>query len=41
MVKLKKDQKNVKLPGTSKPQDFGATPGYKTTNLPNNKQLIQ
>ena len=31
--KQKKDKKKVKLPGTSKPQDFGATPGYSSTNL--------
>ncbi len=26
--------KQVALPGTSKPQDFGANPGYQTSNLP-------
>ena len=36
--KLKKKQTN--LPGTSKPQDFGANPGYQMSNLPKNKQLI-
>ena len=29
-----KKKGQVNLPGTSKPQDFGANPGYKTTNLP-------
>ena len=38
--KIKKtSNNNVKLPGTSKPQDFGATPGYKTTNLPNEQTI--
>ncbi len=32
-VSTKKNDQ-VSLPGTSKPQDFGANPGYKTTNLP-------
>ena len=32
-VKIK-EKKNVKLPGTSKPQDFGSTPGYSTKDLP-------
>ena len=32
-VSTKKNDQ-VNLPGTSKPQDFGANPGYKTTNLP-------
>ena len=27
-------EKQVALPGTSKPQDFGANPGYQTSNLP-------
>ena len=31
--------KKVNLPGTSKPQDFGANPGYQTTNLPKNQNL--
>ena len=37
---LEKDSVSTKkndqasLPGTSKPQDFGANPGYQTTNLP-------
>ena len=29
-----KKNEQVSLPGTSKPQDFGANPGYQTTNLP-------
>ncbi len=32
-------KKNLELPGTSKPQDFGATPGYKTSNLPNQQTI--
>ena len=28
------NKKKAKLPGTSKPQDFGATPGYSSKNLP-------
>ena len=32
--------KNIsKLPGTSKPQDFGANPGYQTTNLPKQQTI--
>ena len=27
------------LPGTSKPQDFGANPGYQTTNLPSQQSI--
>ncbi len=30
----KKKGNQATLPGTSKPQDFGANPGYQTTNLP-------
>ena len=33
-----KDKKKAKLPGTSKPQDFGATPGYSSTNLPQEQE---
>ena len=32
--KQKKISKKAMLPGTSKPQDFGANPGYNSTNLP-------
>ncbi len=31
--------KETILPGSSKPQDFGATPGYQTTNLPNEQSI--
>ena len=31
--------KEVKLPGTSKPQDFGASPGYQTSNLPKQQTI--
>ena len=34
-----KIKKQTSLPGTSKPQDFGASPGYQTKNLPT-EQLI-
>ena len=33
-----KDKKKAKLPGTSKPQDFGATPGYSSKNLPEEQE---
>ncbi len=35
---LSKEKKAV-LPGTSKPQDFGANPGYETTNLPQQQTI--
>ena len=37
MKKLKK-QKKV-LPGSSKPQDFGANPGYTVSNLPTKQDI--
>ena len=36
-LNLKK--KKVNLPGTSKPKDFGANPGYETTKLPTQQTL--
>ena len=36
---LKPKEKSAQLPGTSKPQDFGASPGYQTTNLPEQQTL--
>ena len=33
-------KKKVKLPGTSKPQDFGATPGYSLTDLPKEQETV-
>ena len=33
-----KDKAKVKLPGTSKPQDFGANPGYSVSNLPEKQE---
>ena len=36
--KQNKDKKKAKLPGTSKPQDFGATPGYSSTNQPQQQE---
>jgi tol-pal system protein YbgF len=32
-------EKQVALPGSSKPQDFGAAPGYKTSNLPKEQSI--
>ena len=32
-------EKQVSLPGTSKPKDFGANPGYQTTNLPSQQTI--
>ncbi len=32
-------EKQVALPGSSKPQDFGAAPGYQTTNLPKEQSI--
>ena len=31
--------KKVTLPGSTKPQDFGAAPGYQTTNLPKEQSI--
>ena len=31
--------KQVQLPGSSKPQDFGANPGYQTTSLPQQQSI--
>ena len=36
---LKKKRKQTSLPGTSKPQDFGASPGYQTSNLPKEQSI--
>ena len=36
---LKPEEKSAQLPGTSKPQDFGASPGYQTKNLPEQQTL--
>ncbi len=33
------NKKQTKLPGTSKPQDFGAAPGYQTKNLPKEQSI--
>ena len=35
----KKKKKQTSLPGTSKPQDFGASPGYETSNLPKEQSI--
>ena len=32
-------EKKTSLPGSTKPQDFGAAPGYQTTNLPKEQSL--
>ena len=34
-----KEKKKSILPGTSKPQDFGANPGYQTSNLPTQQSI--
>ena len=36
-IEIKKEKKKA-LPGSSKPQDFGANPGYKTSNLPSKQE---
>ena len=36
---VKTKDKKVSLPGTSKPQDFGAAPGYQSTNLPKEQSI--
>ena len=33
------EKKQVSLPGSSKPQDFGAAPAYQTTNLPKEQSI--
>ena len=33
------EKKQVNLPGTSKPQDFGASPGYETNSLPTQQTI--
>ena len=33
------EEKKINLPGSSKPQDFGANPGYETTNLPKEQTI--
>ena len=38
--KINTNKKKAKLPGTSEPQDFGATPGYSTNNLPKEQETI-
>ena len=32
-------EKKVSLPGSAQPQEFGATPGYQTTNLPKEQSI--
>ena len=32
-------EKQAALPGSTKPQDFGAAPGYQTSNLPNEQSI--
>jgi len=34
-----KKEKQAALPGSAKPQDFGAAPGYQTSNLPNEQSI--
>ena len=35
----KSEKKQSTLPGSTKPQDFGAAPGYQTTNLPKEQSI--
>jgi tol-pal system protein YbgF len=35
----KLNEKKVSLPGSAKPQDFGAAPGYQSTNLPKEQSI--
>ena len=37
-INLEKEKK-VSLPGSAKPQDFGAAPGYQSTNLPKEQSI--
>ena len=37
---LNKNKTKAKLPGTSKPQDFGANPGYSSSNLPEEQETV-
>ncbi len=37
-IELKNKKSKKQLPGTSKPQDFGANPGYTVSNLPEKQQ---
>ena len=39
LTETERKDKNVSLPGTSKPQDFGAGPSYQTSNLPTNQSI--
>ena len=36
----KENKKKAKLPGTSEPQDLGATPGYTLNNLPEKQETV-
>ena len=36
---ISKIEKQTSLPGTAKPQDFGAAPAYKTSNLPKEQSI--
>tara|TARA_Y100000768_G_scaffold344380_1_gene290595 strand:- start:1349 stop:2311 length:963 start_codon:yes stop_codon:yes gene_type:complete len=38
-TKINNEEKKVALPGTSKPQDFGAAPGYQKSNLPKEQSI--
>ena len=39
MVLKINQKKQSALPGSTKPQDFGAAPGYQTTNLPKEQSI--
>jgi tol-pal system protein YbgF len=38
-IKTNPKEKKINLPGSTKPQDFGAAPGYQTTNLPKEQSI--
>ena len=38
-IKTNPKEKKINLPGSTKPQDFGAAPGYQTTDLPKEQSI--
>ena len=38
-IPVSKKEKQTALPGSAKPQDFGAAPGYQTSNLPKEQSI--
>ena len=39
MFQRTQKKKKTTLPGSAKPQDFGAAPGYQTSNLPKEQSI--